>query len=198
MVTAVIVPPIKTKPPANIVPTLLIFSPFFSTNACIKSILVTVNQPPAKNKKLSNKRDKTPWVFCPIFCTGVNNAFCIFASNALSFPSLNPCSANIASLFCFAISLCLSIWSLIAKLSFTPDNAVLRDVIWLVIDSNCLDTVVICRDCCCNKFVVTVSGCGCCWRCDAPRKLEEMFLLTALIPPAIGEPNSSITFLLCF
>jgi len=132
--------------------------------------------------------------------TGVCNANCIFFSISLSFPSLNPCSASILSLFLFAASLCLSKVSLTARLSLTVDNEKLRVLKFNDIFSNCCDTVVNVSEFCVSKLVVC--GSGCCGRTLRPVKtLEDTLLLIPLILPASGDAkpcSSSILFLLCF
>ena len=77
---------------------------------------------------------------------------------SLSFPSLNPCSANILSLFCFAASLCLSNESLTAKLSFILPNEKLSELKLIDIFCNCCETVVNVREFCVSKLVVCGSG----------------------------------------
>ena len=82
---------------------------------------LSVNHPLANMNKNSASLPNIPCVFAATLLTGDNNAFCIFLSKSDSFPSLSPCSANVASLFCLAASLCLSNWSLISKFDFkTP------------------------------------------------------------------------------
>ena len=70
--------------------------------------VLSVNQPAASTNKNSPNLLKIPLAKPATLLTGASRAVCIFLSNSDSFPSLNPCSANIASLFCFAASLCLS------------------------------------------------------------------------------------------
>ena len=160
------VPAMTERPPKNFVFNWLILSTFPSDKAFSKSIPVFVNHPPASIKKKFCNLPSTPCALTPTLWRGWVNDDCILFSNWLSFPSLNPCSAKILSLFWFAAALCLSNWSLSAKFSFTPCKLKSSDVTCLDIFCNCCETLVNCSDCCCNKFVVTGSA----WDClDAPK-----------------------------
>ena len=131
-------------------------------------------------KKLVNL-DNPNCVFCANLRTGNVSACWIRLSIWLSFPSLNPCSANIASRFCFAASLCLSKVSLTAKFSWIAAKEPFNPATCEDILVNCAETLLSASEFCCNKLVVCGSGWAWtgAWR---PLKiLEDTVLLTALI-----------------
>ena len=201
IVAAVSVAPITNKPVPSFLCKFFNKSTLPSAFAWIISIKVFVNHPPASTRKKLTSLPNIPWVLAAMRRTGDNNANWILFSISLSFPSLNPCSASILSLFLFADSLCLSNLSLKTKLSFMFDNEKFNVDKVTDIFSNCLETVVNVNEFCVSKLVVCGSACTGGGTARPEKILEDTVFLTALIPPAIGEASpcsSSILFLLCF
>ena len=195
------IPPIASKSSPSFLLNSLNFSTFLSDNILKNSTVVLTNHPPNNVKKKLASWDNILWVFAAIFATGLIKAVCILFSNSDSLPSLNACSANIASLLCFAASLCLSNSSLSAKFCCNPDNEVFKLPTCWDMFASWLDTVVNANEFWDIKLVVWGSKAAGGGTARPVKTLEDTLLLIPWSPPASGEANpcsSSITFLLCF
>ena len=102
------IPPNIARSNKNFLLNLFNSSIFPSDDNLINDKTLSVNHPAVRINKNSPNLLNIPLAKVATLLTGESKAVCIFLSNSDSFPSLNPCSANIASLFCFAASLCLS------------------------------------------------------------------------------------------
>ena len=103
------IPPKSARSIKNFLLNSFNLSIFPSDVSLMNDKVLSVNQPAASTNKNSPNLLKIPLAKPATLLTGASKAVCIFLSSSDSLPSLNPCSASIASLFCFAASLCLSI-----------------------------------------------------------------------------------------